>query len=369
MNQADIVHAMNSVYGQRNLYGARSAYIASRTPADMTLLAYCRNVEPRTFKPDNVTINLIKLSFRYRAMRSLMKRIGSGRRKLRPSWRGFDILTARKLSRLDRGKIKIFHSWEWMPKTYAIVRKRHPNAFIVRDVTIARRYERHSGDDFLNEVTHVDLLMSPSAYVTNCLLDWGIPVHKIIEIPFGVDSQLFRPAPSRPEKPIRFAFTGKASIRKGIPRLLKIWKRLGLSEAELHLYGGTGPEVRENLSDCTDVFTYGFMDITDELANNHVFIFPSTLEGSSKSVFEALACGLPVITTPNSGSVVRHGVDGYIVEPEDEENLGKAIKTLYENHELREEMSIHARQQAEKFTWNTYVQRVWEAYSSLTALS
>jgi glycosyltransferase involved in cell wall biosynthesis len=366
MNRADIVHAVNSVYGRRNLYGARSAYIACSTPSDMTLLAYCKDIEPQTCRPDNVTTTRVRLSFCYRAKRSLMKRTGRKHGKLRASWKGFDVSTARKLSRLDSGTIKVFHSWEWMPRTFATVRNQHPGASIVRDVTIASRFDYHSGEDIMNEVKLVDCFLSPSAYVTGCLQDWGISDSMIIEIPFGVDTRLFRPAPIQSGKPIRFAFTGMVCARKGMLRLLRVWKRLSLRKAELHLYGTVKPDVREKLADVTGVYTYGFMDITGELAKNHVFVFPSSLEGSSKSVFEALACGLPVITTPNSGSVVRHGIDGYIVGPEDEEALGEAIKTLYENHRLRNKMSANARHRAEEFTWNAYASRVWETYGSLS---
>jgi len=366
MKQADIVHALNSVYGRRNLYGARSAYIAGAIPKDMTLQVYCKKTEPQACRPQNVTTTRVPLSFWYRTKRSLMARTGSGQGKLRASWRGFDTSTARKLSRLEKGTLKVLHSWEWMPKTYTTVQNRHPNAVIVRDVTVARRFEYRSGDDFMNEVPFVHRFLSPSAYVTECLLDWGIPTDKIIHIPFGVDTVMFRPAPSPSPNKIRFAFTGKVSARKGILHLLKVWKRLGLQEAELHLYGTVASEVQENLADIDGVFTYGFMDITDELPKNHVFVFPSPFEGSSKSIFEALACGLPVITTPNSGSVVKHGIDGFIVGTEDEEALGKAIVTLYENHRQREEMSAHARRRAEEYTWDTYAQRVWRLYSSLS---
>jgi len=365
MIRADIVHTMNSVYGRRNLYGARSAYIARATPKNMKLLAYCKDVEPQAYQSPNVAAIRVPLSFWYRARRSLMARAGSAQGKRRASWRGFDLLTARKLLRLKSGTIKVFHSWESMPATYATVRKRHPGAVILRDVTVARRFEYRSGEDFMNEVPLVDRFLSPSGYVTESLLGWGIPDKKIIYIPFGVDTTMFRPAPSRAPKPIRFAFTGKVSARKGILKLIRVWKRLGIPEAELHLYGTVETEVQEQLADVSGVYTYGFMDITDELPKNHVFVFPSLFEGSSKSVFEALACGLPVITTPNSGSVVRHGIDGFIVEPEDEKALGEAIQSLYANHRLREEMGVNARHLAEEFTWDVYRERVWSTYRSL----
>lgn len=368
MKRVDIVHAMNSDYGRRNLYGARSAYIARAVPRSMTLLVYCRKVDPESYRPDNVRTNRISMSFRYRVRRSLMSMAGSTKGKRRTSWRGFDVLTSQDLSRLDSGTIKIFHSWEWMPETYTVIRQKHPNACIIRDVTVARRFEYRSGEDMLKEAGIVDRFLSPSDYVTKCLREWGIPDSQIVAVPFGVDTKTFRPAPSREDQPVRFAFAGKVSDRKGVPKLLSTWKRLELSEAELHLYGTVAPEIKEMIPGIAGVHTHGFVDLTKELAKNHVFVFPSPFEGSSKSVFEALACGLPVITTPNSGSVVRNGMDGLLIEPEDEEALGNAIKLLFDDRQLREKMGARARLRAENFTWDVYASRVWETYASLMKL-
>ena len=368
MNRIDVVHAMNSAYGQRNLYGARSAYIARATPPNITLLAYCRKVEPHVYRPNNVRITQIALPLLYRARRSLLGITLSRPAKRRASWRGFDAMTTRNLVKLNPNTIKIFHSWEWLPKTYETIRHRHPDAIIVRDVKIGRRFDYPSGEDIMTEADFVNYFLSPSDFITKSLCGWGIPDSKIIKVPFGVDTHLFKPTTSKPKRPVRFAFTGKLCDRKGIPRLLRVWKRLGLREAELHLYGIVAPEVQARLGDVVGVHTYGFIDITNELPKSHVFVFPSSLEGSSKSVFEALACGLPVITTPNSGSVVRNGREGYIVEPEDEEALGDAIKTLYQNPRLRAEMSKNARHQAEKFTWNAYADRIWSIYRSFPSL-
>jgi glycosyltransferase involved in cell wall biosynthesis len=56
-----------------------------------------------------------------------------------------------------------------------------------------------------------------------------------------------------------------------------------------------------------------------------VFVFPSFAEGSARAVFEALACGCYVITTPNSGTIVEQGVHGALVPPGDAERLAEAI--------------------------------------------
>jgi glycosyltransferase involved in cell wall biosynthesis len=59
-----------------------------------------------------------------------------------------------------------------------------------------------------------------------------------------------------------------------------------------------------------------------------VFVFPSLCEGSAMVTYEALAAGLPVITTPNAGSVVRDGVDGFIVPIRDAEAIAAKLDLL-----------------------------------------
>src|SRR3989441_8298497 len=98
-----------------------------------------------------------------------------------------------------------------------------------------------------------------------------------------------------------------------------------------------------------------------------VFVYPSLHEGSALAIYEALACGLPIITTPNSGSMVQDGIQGYVVPIRDVERLKEKILLLYENRELRQEMSRRARLRAEEFTWAAYRQRLGSILLNLLA--
>jgi glycosyltransferase involved in cell wall biosynthesis len=62
-----------------------------------------------------------------------------------------------------------------------------------------------------------------------------------------------------------------------------------------------------------------------QLIARRVFAFPTNAEGSARAVWEALACGCYVITTPNAGSIVEDGVHGALVPPGDAESLAEAI--------------------------------------------
>jgi glycosyltransferase involved in cell wall biosynthesis len=72
-----------------------------------------------------------------------------------------------------------------------------------------------------------------------------------------------------------------------------------------------------------------------------VFIFPSFAEGSARVVFEALACGCYVITTPNSGTIVEHGVHGALVPPGNPAALAQSVKDADADRNRLAEIGAH----------------------------
>jgi glycosyltransferase involved in cell wall biosynthesis len=80
---------------------------------------------------------------------------------------------------------------------------------------------------------------------------------------------------------------------------------------------------------------------------------------------EAMACGVPVITTPNCGSVIRDGVDGFIVPIRDAAAIADKIERLLGDRELRGRMGRSARERAREFTWQRYGERLISALDTL----
>ena len=71
--------------------------------------------------------------------------------------------------------------------------------------------------------------------------------------------------------------------------------------------------------------------------------------------YEALSAGLPIITTPNTGSVVRDGVDGFVVPIRDPEGLAASMNQLIADPNLRIAMSFEARRHTEaELSWAAY---------------
>ena len=78
------------------------------------------------------------------------------------------------------------------------------------------------------------------------------------------------------------------------------------------------------------------------MAAADVFVFPSLFEGSAVVTYEALACGLPSVVTPEAGSVVRDGVEGFLVAPRDVLALAERMEQLGNDPGLRDRMSAAA---------------------------
>jgi glycosyltransferase involved in cell wall biosynthesis len=97
-----------------------------------------------------------------------------------------------------------------------------------------------------------------------------------------------------------------------------------------------------------------------------VFVFPSLLEGMPLVVLEAMASGLPVITTPNGpGDLVRDGVDGFVVPIRDVDAIVEKLEYLRAHPEERLRMGQNARERAKMFTWEHYRTKVADFIGSL----
>ena len=148
--------------------------------------------------------------------------------------------------------------------------------------------------------------------------------------------------------------------------VLEAWRKLSLKNAELVLVGTVHPEIRPVLAQYggPDVSVAGFVaKVEDCYRAATVHIFPSECEGSAKCIYEAAACGLPQITTRESGDVVVDGVNGIIVPPNDPEALAGAIERLYRDRELGSRLGAAGRQRVvQNFTWEHFHARLLEAY-------
>jgi alpha-maltose-1-phosphate synthase len=212
-----------------------------------------------------------------------------------------------------------------------------------------------------DEALMADAIIAGSDYVKDTMVRHGVEPSRVAVIPYGADLERFKPAARVNGARFRVLFVGQLSQRKGIKYLLEAVKGLNIRELELALVGGVMGS-GAGLIAYDDYFRHiqnvSYDRVHVYFRNADIFVYPSLHEGSALAIYEALASGLPVITTPNSGSMISDGVEGFIVPIRDVQALKEKILLLYENRGLREQMSRNARLLAEQFAWTAYRQKL-----------
>ena len=101
--------------------------------------------------------------------------------------------------------------------------------------------------------------------------------------------------------------------------------------------------------------------------DSDLFCMPSLVEGFGLVYLEALACGLPVIATPNTGAadIVREGREGFIVPVRDAESLASRLEWAYTHRDELREMQFAARKLAEKYSWSAFRKGVVETLDTI----
>ncbi len=216
----------------------------------------------------------------------------------------------------------------------------------------------------LKEIEKADFIKIPSDFVEKTFIEYGIPKEKLIKIPFGVDLNKFKPKKDYRNDKFRLVFVGSVGIRKGVPYLLKAWEELKLKDSELYVVGAILNDIKhiiKKYKQRKDIIFTGHTDPTPYLQKADVFVFPSIEEGSALVTYEAMATGLPGIVTFNSGSVIRDGKDGFVIPIRDIRILKEKILYFYENKDKIKRMGKNARKHVEKYSWESYGDRLFES--------
>lgn len=222
----------------------------------------------------------------------------------------------------------------------------------------------------VDEVIEADAVLSPSGYVRDTLVQVGVDPARIVDLPFGVRIDRFTPhLVARRPGPLRLVYVGQISQRKGLEYLLRAMPDLA-GRAELTLVGGvvgSGRALARHEGRFRHIRNVPHAEVPALYRDADVLVYPSLHEGSALAIFEAMATGLPVITTHNSGSMVRHGVEGLIVPMRDSGAIAAAVTRMIEDPERRIAMGRAARLRAEAFTWERYGASLARAIEGLLA--
>jgi len=221
----------------------------------------------------------------------------------------------------------------------------------------------------LEEYEKADYILVPGCFVYRSFLNSGVSEEKLIEIPYGVDLNKFRIKKIKKDDTFRIIYVAGLGVTRGVQYLLEAYHQLNLKNSELILIGRAEKCLEPTLKKYEkEVKHLGFIEhhkLVDYYTNSSIFVCPSLSEGGPLTIYEAMACGLPVISTENTGSVARDGKEGFTVPIRDVEALKEKIRCFYENPSEMKRMSRNARKRIENYSWEKYAERIIEAYKKI----
>ena len=151
---------------------------------------------------------------------------------------------------------------------------------------------------------------------------------------------------------------GQLTQRKGLRFLLEAWKDLPSGKAELVLMGGGAQRVwkKQAGAGVTFVGQASRSRVLEEMGRANVLVLPSLFEGFGLVILEAMAAGLAVITTENTGGpdVIGQGKEGFIVPAGNAAALREKMEWFVKNPGRAIEMGRAAHRKAREYTWEKY---------------
>ncbi len=184
------------------------------------------------------------------------------------------------------------------------------------------------------------------------MLTQGVPSEKLAVVPLSYEAPTL--PQGRPNNPsLRVLFLGQVILRKGVQYLLGAARLLERESIRFDVVGQIGISEAAIREAPSNVAFHG--QATRDQAENwyrqaDVFVLPTLSDGFAITQLEAMAHGLPVITTPCCGDVVTDGVDGFIVPPRNKIALAETLLRYQRESSLLASQQHAAVAKAKQFT-------------------
>ena len=211
-------------------------------------------------------------------------------------------------------------------------------------------------------------------------LSYGIDPQRVAYIPNGVDQRFFFERQYSERNPVQLLFAGTWLEQRGLYYLREAFRDALRLRPDLRLtFAGCAvtPDVvhayfGSDVSSSIDVVPFvASDDMPSFYARHDVFVFPSLMEGLPSVLLEAMASGMPVITTETCGMVdcIDSGFDGLLVPPADSAALTRAILQLAAGPDERLRLGRAAQARMRRFTWSRAGLRLQEAFNTILLAS
>ena len=284
-------------------------------------------------------------------------------------WSGFSLDTFKKAKNyncfkiLERGSTHILFQNQILKEEYDLLGLK-PNLPTSHTIEVEQE-----------EYKIADHIMVPSEFAKNTFIKKGFDSSKISKVPYGVNLSLFKSEKKKTkDSKFRIIYTGMLSVRKGVIYLLKAFSELNLKNAELVLIGTIEKGLKKKIIKYFDNnnIIYKSAINQSELAtfysNSDLFVTCSIEEGLAMVQMQAMASGLAIICTENSGGreLVDENYNGFIVDIRNVDVLKQKILYLYNNRDQLFEMGLNSENKAKNlFSWDNYGFEVIKKYKEI----
>ena len=191
-----------------------------------------------------------------------------------------------------------------------------------------------------SDLSLCDHVVVCSDFVKSTFARAGARTDNVHVMYWGIDDQFLKFAAAakakeqypRREGPLTLLFAGGVTRRKGIATLATAMEKIHDLDCRLNIVGALTAERRPPIGGLASDARVSMLGVIPRdrlgelMCTSEIFIFPSFAEGSAQVIFEAMASGCFIITTPNSGSIVKDGVHGFVVPPGDADALADAVR-------------------------------------------
>lgn len=216
------------------------------------------------------------------------------------------------------------------------------------------------------EIATAEHILVASRFTRDSLTEHFGPECPVRIVPYGCPAPLVaEPARRAPGAALEILYAGHLSQRKGVADLIVA---LDLLTVDWRLtMAGPKPAIVPAALDrllkdprCTWLGTVPHRTLLERMTRAHVFVFPSIVEGFGMVLTEAMAAGLPVITTPHTAGpdLLTPGVDGLLVPIRAPEALARELTRLADDEDLRHAMACNSLATAARSGWDRYEARV-----------
>ena len=224
------------------------------------------------------------------------------------------------------------------------------------------------------ELELAEIVVVPSQFVLDSLPAWARQTKTCIVAPFGSPDPEVSPGAGQgagQSCPLRVLFAGSMTQRKGLADLFAAIKSLDRSDIELIVMGS--PVAPLEFYQAQGVpFRYEaprpHAQVLELMRSCDILALPSIVEGRALVQQEAMACGLPLLVTPNAGGqdLIVEGETGWLVPVRAPETIADKLAFLADNRALLPAMKRAAQSKAAQYTWRAYGQTIVNALKAAT---